>query len=102
MTGMGRIAVLVWKELIELKEDRDLFGIVILAPILQLFMLGYAATTDVRDVPVVVADADRSVASGALVARLAAPPHFANVDGVTGPNEAEPNLERGPAWIPPA
>jgi len=37
---MVRIAVLVWKELIELKEDPDLFGIVIVAPILQLFMLG--------------------------------------------------------------
>ena len=54
---------MIWKELIELKEDPRLFGLVIVAPILQLFMLGYAATTDVRDVPVVVADADRSAAS---------------------------------------
>src|SRR5213592_3085324 len=96
---MGRIAVLVWKELIELKEDRDLFGIVILAPILQLFMLGYAATTDVRDVPVVVADADRSVASRALVARFDASPNFTIVDVVTSPNEVDPYLERGRAWI---
>src|SRR5436309_4963056 len=96
---MGRIAVLVWKELIELKEDRDLFGIVILAPILQLFMLGYAATTDVRDVPVVVADADRSVASRALVARFNASPNFTIVDVVTSPNELDPYLERGRAWI---
>jgi ABC-2 type transport system permease protein len=96
---MGRIAVLVWKELIELKEDRDLFGIVILAPILQLFMLGYAATTDVRDVPVVVADADRSTASRALVARFDASPNFTIVDVVTSPNEVDPYLERGRAWI---
>jgi len=96
---MGRIAVLIWKELIELKEDRDLFGIVILAPILQLFMLGYAATTDVRDVPVVVADADRSVASRALVARFDASPNFTIVDVVTSPNEVDPYLERGRAWI---
>ena len=56
---MRRIRVLVWKELIELKGDRRLLAIVVVAPLLQLFMLGYAATTDVRDVPVVVADADR-------------------------------------------
>ena len=31
-----RITVLVWKELIELKEDPDLFGIVIVAPILAI------------------------------------------------------------------
>ena len=56
---MRRVRFLVWKELLELKDDRRLFGIVILAPILQLFMLGYAATTDVRHVPVVVAEDTR-------------------------------------------
>ena len=54
---MRRVRFLVWKELIELRQDPRLFGIVVLAPILQLFLLGYAATTDVRNVPVVVADA---------------------------------------------
>ena len=56
------------KELIELRQDPRLFGIVIVAPILQLTMLGYAATTDVRDVPMVVVDADRSTASRELIA----------------------------------
>src|SRR5438093_2670118 len=96
---MRRVGFLVWKELLELKADPRLFGIVILAPILQLFMLGYAATTDVRDVPVVVADADRSVASRALVARFDASPNFTIVDVVTSPNEVDPYLERGRAWI---
>ena len=49
-----------------------LFGVVIVAPILQLTMLGYAATTDVKDVPVVVADGDRSPASRELIARFEA------------------------------
>ena len=96
---MRRVGVLVWKELIELGQDRDLFGIVILAPILQLFMLGYAATTDVRDVPLVVADADRSAASRGLVARFDASPNFTIVDVVTSPNEVDPYLELGRAWI---
>ena len=59
---MQRVGFLIWKELIELRGDPRLFGVVILAPIIQLFLLGYAATTDVRNVPVVVADADRSAA----------------------------------------
>ena len=58
---MSRVIHLMRKELIELRQDPRLFGIVILAPILQLTMLGYAATTDVKDVPMVVVDADRSV-----------------------------------------
>jgi ABC-2 type transport system permease protein len=96
---MRRVAVLVWKELIELGQDRDLFGIVLVAPILQLFMLGYAATTDVRDVPVVVADADRSAASRALVERFDVSPNFTIVDVVTSPNEVDSYLEDGRAWM---
>jgi ABC-2 type transport system permease protein len=96
---MRRVRVLVWKELIELWQDRDLFGIVVLAPILQLFMLGYAATTDVRDVPLVVADADRSAASRDLVARFEASPNFTIVDIVSSPNDGDRYLERGRAWI---
>ena len=96
---MRRIGFLIWKELIELKQDPDLLRIVIVAPILQLVMLGYAATTDIRDVPVVVADADRSADSRDLVARFDASPSFTIVGVVTSPNEVDPYLERGRAWM---
>ena len=62
---MLRLRRLIWKEFLELRQNPRLFGIVIVAPIIQLTMLGYAATTDVKDVPVVVADGDRSQASRA-------------------------------------
>jgi ABC-2 type transport system permease protein len=96
---MRRVAFLVWKELIELKEDPRLFAIVIIAPIVQLLMLGYAATTDVRNVPVVVADADRSSASRDLVARFSASPNFSIVAIVTSPAEVDPYLVKGTAWM---
>jgi ABC-2 type transport system permease protein len=62
-------------------------------------MLGYAATTDVRDVPVVVADADRSGASRELIGRFEASPNFSIVRTVTTTGEIEPFLERGSAWL---
>jgi ABC-2 type transport system permease protein len=96
---MRRVGFLVWKELIELKDDPRLFGIVILAPILQLFMLGYAATTDVRNVPVVVADADRSPASRDLIARFDASPNFSVVSIITSAADIDPYLEKGRAWM---
>ena len=96
---MRRIGFLIWKELIELRQDPRLFGVVVFAPILQLLMLGYAATTDIRHVPVVVADADRSAASRDLIARFAASPTFTVVGIVTGANEVDPYLERGRAWM---
>ena len=46
------------------------------APIIQLIVLGYAATTDVKNVPIVVADADRSTASRDLIERFDASPYF--------------------------
>ena len=96
---LQRVRFLIWKELIELKEDPRLFGLVILAPIMQLLLLGYAATTDVRNVPLVVADADRSVASRELVERFNASPNFSVIAIVSSVAEIDPNLERGRAWM---
>jgi drug efflux transport system permease protein len=96
---MTRMRFMIWKELIELRRDPRLLMIVIVAPILQLFMLAYAANTDVRDVPVVIADADRSAASRDLVERFTASPHFSVTALVTSPGEIDAYLDRGEAWI---
>lgn len=94
---MQRLRFLVWKEFLELRQNPRLFGIVIVAPIIQLTMLGYAATTDVRDVPVVVADGDRSAASRDLIARLEGSRNFRLIDTVTTVAEIDPYLELGRA-----
>jgi ABC-2 type transport system permease protein len=96
---MSRVRFLVWKELIELRSDPRLFGIVIIAPLLQLLMLGYAATTDIHHVPTVIADADRSPHSRELVERIAASPHFSLVGVIPDIEGIDPYLERGRAWI---
>ena len=96
---MQRIRLLIWKELIELGQDPRLFGIVVLAPILQLFLLAYAATTDVRNVPIVVADADRSTASRELVNRFENSPSFTVTKVVSSPDEVDRVLERSEAWM---
>lgn len=96
---MRRLRILIWKELIELRREPRLFAIVIIAPVVQLFALGYAATTDVRDVPVVVADADRSVDSRELIRRFDASPSFTVVGVRATVDETGPYLESGRAWI---
>ncbi len=96
---MRRLLFMIWKELLELRQDKRMLPIVFVAPILQLVVLGYAATTDVKNVPMVVADADGSSASRDLVQTFDASPYFTvmsvvrNVDGVT------PYLESGSAWM---
>ena len=96
---MQRLRFLVWKEFLELRMNPRLFGVLIVAPILQLTMLGYAATTDVKDVPVVVADGDRSSASRELIARFDASRNFTIIDTVSTVSQIEPYLERGSAWL---
>lgn len=96
---IGRILILMWKEFLELRQDPRLAGVILVAPILQLTMLGYAATTDVRDVPVVVVDGDRSTHSRALVERFVASPYFIVVDEFLSPNEVDAALASGRAWL---
>jgi ABC-2 type transport system permease protein len=96
---MTRIRHLIRKEFLELRQDPRLFGIVIMAPLLQLTMLGYAATTDVRDVPLVVVDQDRSAASRELISRFEASQNFAVVDSLTSLDAVDAYLDAGRAWM---
>ena len=96
---MSRILHLMRKEFLELRQDPRLFGIVILAPILQLTMLGYAATTDVKNVPVVVVDEDRSTTSRELISRFDASDNFVIVATAPSVNEIDEYLDRGRAWM---
>jgi ABC-2 type transport system permease protein len=94
-----RLRALVWKEFLELRLNPRLLGIVIVAPIIQLTLLGYAATTDVKDVPIVVADADRSPVSRELVQRFEASRTFTVIGMVTTVDEIEPYLQARGAWL---
>ena len=96
---MQRLRALIWKEFLELRMNPRLFGLVIVAPIIQLTLLGYAATIDVRNTPIVVADGDRSRASRELVHRFDAARSFTVIDTVNTVNEIEPYLESGRAWL---
>ena len=96
---MSRILHLIRKEFLELRQDPRLFGIVIMAPLVQLTMLGYAATTDVRNVPLVVVDQDRSAASRELISRFEASENFAVVDSVTSLDAVDAYLDKGDAWM---
>jgi drug efflux transport system permease protein len=64
---MGRIFHVVRKEFIQAFRDRRMFAVIFIAPILQLFLFGYAVTMDVNNITVAVMDRDRSPASRELV-----------------------------------
>jgi ABC-2 type transport system permease protein len=96
---MRSVLYIMWKETLELRQDPRIFSIIFIAPILQLTILGYAATTDVRNIPVVIVDADRSAASQELISRFTAVSTFSIVDVVASINEVDPYLAGGRAWM---
>ena len=96
---MRRIFFVMWKEVIELRQDPRIFGIIFVAPVVQLAVLGYAATTDVRNVPIVVVDADRSAGSQDLISRFTGSGIFQLVDVVSNAAAVDRYLENGRAWM---
>src|SRR4029434_9514277 len=96
---MARLLHVIRTQCIELRQDPRLFGIVIIAPIVQLTMLGYAATTDVRNVPLVVVDQDASSESRELVSRFDASPSFEAIEGLTSTDDIDDYSNTGRAWM---
>jgi ABC-2 type transport system permease protein len=96
---MKRVLCLMRKEFLELRQEPRLFSIVVMAPLIQLTMLGYAATTDVRNVPVVVVDQDRSSASRDLIARFDVSDNFTITDTVSSVDQIDAYLDSGRAWM---
>ncbi|MCX6150775.1 MAG: ABC transporter permease [Ignavibacteriales bacterium] len=74
---MKTIFAILIKEFIQVKRDPKLFGIIFLAPVLQLLLLGYAATMDVNTVNTVVYDQDKSETSRQFVRSLEGSGYFA-------------------------
>ena len=97
--GLRRLAHIVRKEFLELRQDPRLFGIVIIAPIIELTMMGYAATTDVRNVPLIVVDQDGSSESRELITRFDASSNFAVIERVASIDGVDAYLDGGNAWM---
>jgi len=99
IASFRRLRHVIRKEFLELRQDPRLFVLVVLAPILQLVMLGYAATTDVKNIPLVVVDQDRTTESRDLIARFAASSNFVVVDALPNPDGIDAFLDEGRAWM---
>ncbi len=96
---MRRLWYLMWKELLELRQDPRLFGVIFIAPIVQLTFLGYAATTDVKHVPIVVVDQDHTPQSRELITRFDGSPYFTVVGSLNTVAELDRWFEENRAWM---
>jgi len=96
---MSMLVNLVIKELLQLKRDPKILPLLFLAPVLQLLILGYAATTDIRQVELAVCDLDHTAASRQLVDHLTGSTYFRRTATVSSQAELGPLLGSGAARI---
>ncbi|ELY5141966.1 ABC transporter permease [Vibrio vulnificus] len=66
MNALYRIKAIMVKEFRQLSRDRITFGMVVMIPLIQLLLFGYAINTDIRDIPVAVVDQSESTAGRIL------------------------------------
>lgn len=96
---MSRIAAIAWKELRQLRRDRMTVGMMTVLPVMQLLLFGYAINTDVRHVPTVVYDQDRTAASRDLYRSLEATRFYDIVGHVENYRDIEHALRTGTARV---
>ena len=89
--NLNRVKVLLKKELTQIRRDRSLFGILIVAPLIQLLILGNAATTDVRDISMSVRDNDHTYQSREYVRAIGASGYF-QITMLKGPEKSDGDL----------
>lgn len=90
---------LVGKEFLQLRRDRRMLAILLIAPVLQLILLGYAANLDVENVPLIVCDLDQSPTSRDFAASLSHSGHFFLRKLTASLREVDAYLERGKASV---
>jgi ABC-2 type transport system permease protein len=72
----NRVVTLVKKEFIQIRRDRRLLPILLILPVLQLVILGYAVSSDIKHLATAVCDLDRTPQSRALADRLSTSGYF--------------------------
>jgi ABC-2 type transport system permease protein len=94
-----RLISLIRKEFIQIARDPRTLIIALLIPVMQLFMLGYAATNDVRNLPMAVFDQDRSTAARDFLNAFRASDYFLLTYDVDSEKEIRELIEMGDARV---
>jgi ABC-2 type transport system permease protein len=90
---LGRILALVRKEFLTLLKDPKSRMVLIVPPLIQLLVFGYAATFDLKQVPYAVYDEDRGAAARELLARFDGSPTFRKVADLSSDREMAPLVD---------
>ncbi len=95
MISLSRIKAVFLKELVQMRRDRPTFAIMIMVPIMQLTLFGFAIDTDPRNMPTAVELRDDGPLTRSLLASLRQSDYFRIVRRVATEAEGERLLQSG-------
>ena len=94
---MQRLFSLIIKEFRQIRREKLFVGIIFIMPVFELVLLGFAITTEVKNVRMVVVDNDRSVFSRHIRQAFAATPTFCYLGTAKSLKQATQEIDRGQA-----
>ena len=97
--SIGVILEIVRKEFFQFRQDRRMMSVSFVAPIVQVLLLGYAATTDIKNTNLIVCDLDKTAESRSLVRAFTNSGYFIETASVDVPADADGFIESGKASI---
>jgi ABC-2 type transport system permease protein len=77
------------KEFLQIRRDRRMIPVIFVAPVVQVFVFGFAVNTDVTSVLTVLVDQDRSAASRDLASRFVESGYFEIVGAAERADEVD-------------
>jgi ABC-2 type transport system permease protein len=95
----ARLKQMLIKEFIQTLRDKRTRVILIIPPLIQMLVFGYAATYEIYHVPTVVLDLDHSQESRELVSRFTSSPYFDVQRQLTDSRQLGDLIEQGKATV---
>ena len=93
--SLSRIYAIVLKELMQLGRDRVTFAMIVMIPLIQLLMFGYAINTDVRKIPIAVVDQSHTAIARIITETIKVTQIVDVVAKFDTPQQAEAAIVRG-------
>lgn len=96
---MKRLLALTWKEFLQLRRDTMTLKLIVMVPVMQTLIFGYAINFDVKHLRTVVFDESRSFESRELVAKMTATQYFDVVRHVDSLQEVQAEIDSADAMV---
>ncbi len=96
---MKSIIEFIKKEFLQFKRDPKMFALILLAPVIQLTFLGFAANLDIKLVRTIVFDQDRSATSRDFIERFTSSGYFEIEEYVNSYDKIVEVIDKGDAIL---